>query len=322
MSPWWDASGRYGLLEPAWLLLALLAPLALLPRLRRGRPAAPFAPALLARGLPLSARALLRFLPDAARLAGLALLAVAIARPVERMPLPRTAFGLDALLCLDVSSSMAEKDLDPQRTRLRLAQEAAAAFVRGRPQDRFGLIAFARYADLLAPPTLDHAALAVLLQESRMVEADAPEDRTGIGGALARGAHVLRNSPAKSKLLILLTDGEENVAGPEAPQEIAPLQAAQLCRSWGVRVYAIAAGAAATRGEMRRVAELTGGGFFAAHDAAALAEAYARIGALERSDLAAPRFGLRERFWPFALLALALLLGARLGEASPRGWLP
>ncbi len=317
-----EGGGRFDLLEPGLLALAALVPLALLLRARRGPPAVPFAAASLARGLPASARTRLRHAPVAFRAAALLLLVFALARPVERVPQPRTVVGLDALLCLDVSSSMAARDLAAARTRLEVAKDAAAAFVAGRPEDRFGLIVFAAYADLLAPPTLDHAALAAILQKTRTVEPDAAEDRTGIGGALARGARVLRGSAAKSRVLILLTDGEENVATAEAPHEITPLQAAQLCRSWGVRVYAIAAGSAAEAVVMRGVAEATGGGFFAARNADALAGAYAQIGALERSELAATRYTLREWYWPFLLAALALLCGGRLLETARGGPLP
>ncbi len=321
MSAWLDLSGTYALQHPQMLWLTAAVPAALLLRWRRGSPAVPFAAAPLASGLP-RAGILRRAFPDGARVAALLLLAVALARPIERVPLPRTTVGLDALLCLDVSSSMAAQDLDPTRTRLQVAKDAAASFFAGRPADRFGLIAFARYADLLAPATRDHAALADILQATSTVAPDGPEDRTGIGGALARGARVLRDSAAKSKLLIVLTDGEENVATAEEPQAFTPLQAAQLCRSWGVRIYAIGAGPAAGTAEMRRAAELTGGGFFAARDAAALADAYAQIGALERSELAEMRFAQREWFWPFLLAALVLVLLSRAAEAARGSWLP
>ena len=84
---------------------------------------------------------------------------LALARPMQRVQMPLETEGIDILLCLDISSSMTANDLDPQLTRLDLAKAAAVEFINGRPNDRIGLIRFARYPDLLCPPTLDHGAL-------------------------------------------------------------------------------------------------------------------------------------------------------------------
>src|SRR6185295_2846875 len=135
--------------------------------------------------------------------------------------LPQLHRGIDILLCLDVSSSMTTpmarigSMTGPSRpasdSRLEVARDAAARFIRGRPDDRIGLLSFARYCDLIGPPTLDHAALLERLADVRAVEADGPEDATAIGAAVARAAQALRSSPSQSKLVIVLTDGEENV---------------------------------------------------------------------------------------------------------------
>ncbi len=310
------------LVDPLLLALALLLPAALWLRRRRGEPTVRFAPAPLTDGLPRSWRVRLLPLPRLLELAGLLLAVVAVARPVRRERLPESREGIDVLLCLDRSSSMATNDLDPRRSRLDVAKAAAAQFVAGRPVDRIGLVGFARFPDLLSPPTTDHVALQRLLADLDRIEADGPEDATAIGAAAARAAALLRASRAKSKVVILLTDGEENVATADHPEEIAPLHAAQLLKELGVRAYTIVAGigspdrqggwvALDTR-QVERLARTTGGEFFEARDADALAGVFAQVDALEKSTLEAPRFRLVDRFLPFLMSALALLLGSRL----------
>jgi Ca-activated chloride channel family protein len=150
--------------------------------------------------------------------------------------------------------------------------------------------------------------------------------------AIARCAVVLRASSASSKIVVLLTDGEENVARADLPQEIAPLEAAQLCAELGVRVYTIAAGIGRQQangqwveldtGPVRRVAELTGGAFFAARDAGAVSRVYAAIGELERSAFAAPRFEFADRFVAFLVVGLLLWALGRLAAATLWSGLP
>ncbi len=321
------------LLHPWMLLLALLLPLALLLRARRGNPALALAPlALFPAGLPRSWRVRLLPLPVALDVLALLLVVVALARPVRAAPLPLRAEGIDILLCLDLSSSMTARDMDRKRTRLGIAKDAAEAFVRGRPRDRIGLVGFARFPDLLCPPTLDHDALVGLLRAAAPVEGDGPEDATGIGTAAARAAGALRGGASRSKVVILLTDGEENVAATGDPAGIAPAHAARLCQELGVRVYAIAAGspgpgtapgrAAVDTGPVRRLAERTGGRFFEARDAGSLERVYADIDALERARFERPRTRLEERFRGFAAAGLALLLLARILRVSGLEALP
>jgi Ca-activated chloride channel family protein len=216
--------------------------------------------------------------------------------------------------------------MDPRHARLDLAKAAAAQFIAGRPRDRVGLIAFARYPDLVCPPTLDHAALQELLGRVQRVESEGPEDATGIGTAVARAAQVLRSGTAKSKVVILLTDGEENVATAQTPEEIAPLHAGQLCRELGVRVYAIAAGAGGPDGsgsgpaidtsQVQRLAEMTGGTLHEARDAGAMAGVYAHIDELEKVEIQEPRYRLEDRFLPFLGAALALLFLGRALQST------
>jgi len=317
------------LLHPWFLLLAALIPLAVW---RRGRPVVLFASAAFARGIPRSWRQRAVALPRLLQIGGLVLLLFALARPVERVPLPHATKGIDIVLCLDTSSSMTANDLDAQRSRLDVAKAAAKRFIAGRPHDRIGLVGFARYPDLRCPPTLDHAALARIVDAVAMVRSDGPEDATGIGTAIARAAQVLRASDADSKVVILLTDGDENVATEDKPDEIAPVHAGQLCRELGIRVYAIAAGLGRSRRDgswidldttqMRGLAEQTGGKFFTARDANAVGGVYTEIDALEKVAFAQPRYEIVERFLPILMAALALLVAGYLVESTLLGVYP
>jgi Ca-activated chloride channel family protein len=317
VNEWLRSTAGVELLHP-WLLLLMLPAFALLLFHRRA-PALPLAVLPVLEGdapgksLPTTLRQRLVPLAPILIAGGLLLAVVALARPVEKVPIPLRGQGVDILLCLDVSSSMEEEDLQRGRTRLEVAREAATEFLRGRPGDRVGLVAFARFPDLVCPPTQDHDALRALLHAVEPVKADGPEDATGIGTAVARAAQVLHGGPGRSKVVILLTDGTETVAVEGASSEIAPLHAAQLCERLGVRVHVVVAGAEAGAGtaDVRTLAERTGGRFFAARDAGTLAGVYADIDTLERSSIERPRFELVEKYAPFLLCALGLLLAGR-----------
>jgi Ca-activated chloride channel family protein len=282
---------------------------------RRSRRTVRFAPGrFVSGGLPWTVRTVLRPVPAILYAAGLVLLLVALARPVRREPVPVEVEGIDIVLCMDVSSSMTATDMDAFGSRLDVAREAAARFVKDREHDRIGLVRFARYPDVLCPPTLDHEALAGILEAMETVEGDGPEDATGIGHAAARAAQLLQSSDAASRIVVLLSDGEENVATSDRPEEIAPSHAAQLCASLGVKVYAIAAGdvSGVDTGPVKRMAEQTGGAYFEAPDAGDVASVYAAIDALETAALPEPRTRIVEGFAPFLWLGLGLLLGGRL----------
>lgn len=314
--------------SPLFLTLFVLLPLAFLARERRGRPSVRFAPAaLIADGLPATWRVRLLFVPRLLTTLGLFLAIVALARPVERSRLPLEARGIDVLLALDVSSSMTELDLDPESTRFDVARAAAKSFIDARPDDRIGFLAFARYPDLRCPPTLDHDALKEIIDRTVLVRKDGPEDATGIGGAVAQASALLRASTARAKVVILLSDGDENVARPEAPEEIAPLHASQLAADLGIRVYAIAAGRGAPGPDgvfrpidadpVQRLAARTGGRFYEVKDEAALADVYRRIDALEKVEFEEPRYETKERFAVLLLAALvAVALGTLLGRTT------
>ncbi len=327
------AESSFGCADPLWFWLLVVLPIVCWWSHRR-RPALPFAGAeLLGEGrlgcgpLPRSWRRRFAWLPAALEALALGLLVLALARPVQRLPLPPERLGIDVLLCIDTSSSMAAKDLAAGRTRHSVGLELAGEFVKVRRDDRVGCVTFARYPDLRCPPTLDHAALAELLGGIALVGKDSPEDATGIGAAVARAAAVLARSEARGKVIVLLTDGEENVATAATPEEIAPLHAAQLCARLGVRVHGVVLGQGNQKPDGRfvpldttavqQLAAETGGRFFAARDAAALQQVYASIDALEKVAFAEPRVLVRE--WFPAPLGLSVLLLA-LARTAARRW--
>jgi Ca-activated chloride channel family protein len=335
MSALFESLTGLALLDPWLLLLALLIPLALWIRRLRGAPTVRFSPGTFLQNGPGSWRVRYLWLPRALKALGLLLVVLALARPVHREPLPFETEGIDMLLCLDISSSMTANDMDQKRARLDVAKDAAARFITGRPNDRIGLISFARYPDLLCPPTLDHLALKAILSEVTTVISDSQEDATGIGTAVARAAQVLSNSEARSKVVILLTDGAENVATARTPDEIAPVHAGQLCEELEVKVYTIVAGIGTPdpadpgggwkpldTDQVERLAEKTGGRFFEARDAGAVAGVYAYIDELEKIELEEPRYKVEERFLAFLIAALVLLLSGRGLESTVLEVLP
>jgi len=327
--------------DPAWLWLLPVALLLMFWRHRRRAAVALAGAGLidgeLARGLGLaplstSLRQRLRWLMPAVEIAALSLLVVGLARPVQRLPLPPERQGADVLLCLDRSSSMLATDLGGGRTRLAVAVDAATEFARGRAADRIGLVTFARYPDLRCPPTLDRDAVSERLAAVTPVLADGPEDATGIGTALTFAIEALQRAALAGQVIVLLTDGEENVATSATPGEIAPRHAAQLAVELGVRVHCIVVGAQRRLPDGRaapidttavqQVAQATGGRFFRARDADALRAIYRDIDAIEKTVFVEPRVLVREWFeWCIALgLALAGLAG--LLRTSTREVLP
>lgn len=332
--------------QPLWFWLAAAVLLAFVVRHRvRRRQRVPLAGAGLADGalaaqlglppLPRSLRQRAFALLPALELLGLVLLLAALARPVQRVPLPPEREGADVLLCIDVSSSMLATDLgggSSASTRLELVVDAASEFARSRREDRVGVVAFARYADLVCPPTLDHAAVTELLAAVEPVTAEGPEDATGIGTAVSFAAEALSRGATAGKVVVLLTDGEENVATRATPREIAPLHAAQLARQLGVRVHTIVAGTGRPgpggttvpldTTVVQQVAAISGGRFFRARDAATLRAIYRDIDAIEKTAFAEPRVLVREWFALLALVAAALVALAGCAGTAPRGEMP
>lgn len=346
-----------------WLLLALLAPIALWRTLRpRSRATIAFPSAALLRAAGASPVARLRWLPAALRTLVLLLLAVAIARPIKANEQTRAFVeGIAIEMVVDRSSSMLAMDFqkDGKRAdRLVALKDVGGAFILGgdgmpgRPNDLVGLIAFARYADSLCPLTLDHDYLVQVL-DGIEVAGERAEDGTAIGEAVALAAERLRDATdragevprPKSKAILLLTDGENNAG------EIDPMTAAEICKTEGIKLYAIGMG---TIGEapypmrsplggtqlvpmqvrideklLRAMAELTGGQYFRATDTKSLERIYETIDSLEKTateqrrylqyrDLAVEPIEVAGTRLPPLLLAVFALLALEIALAATR----
>jgi Ca-activated chloride channel family protein len=317
--------------HPSLLWLLLILPAVALLRARRGRRAAVRYPSVVtAQVVGRTARARMGGWLAYARLPAAALLIVALARPqISHASTKVTASGVDMMLALDVSGSMQALDLrlDGARAdRLKVVKSVVTKFIDARPNDRMGIIAFAGRPYLVSPLTLDHDWLQKNLDR---VAIGSVEDGTAIGSALATSVNRLRKSDAKSKVVVLLTDGVNNAGA------VSPTVAAQAAAAEGVRVYTIAVGAEGrapipvvddsgqrhiVMGQvevdeqtLRRIAETTGGAFFRATDTDSLQAIYARIDALEKTTRSMNHFERHdERFAWAAVPGLALLL-AELG---------
>jgi Ca-activated chloride channel homolog len=245
----------------------------------------------------------------ALRVAGLVLLIVALARPQVVRASEISAEGIDIAVAIDISGSMSSPDFGGGQTRIGAVKKVVHDFVGGLTNDRVGLVVFGNEALVLAPLTLDHA---VVQQLADPLEANGRlvGGATAIGTGLATALNVMRDSAARSKVVILLTDGENNTG------EIAPIDAARAAKLLGVRLYTIGAvpGDERQRGAvevdealMREMAESTGGRYFAASDETALRQIYAEIAQLERS-----RVGVRSEFASYDDVMLPLLFAGVL----------
>ena len=304
-------------------LLTLLLPAAgyYLYRLRKGGAALRISSVAGVLEAPRTVRYYLRHAPFVLRMAALATLVVALARPQSAEQNTRTnTDGIDIMLALDVSGSMLARDFRPDR--LEAAKEVAGSFISDRYGDRIGLVVFAGEAFTQSPLTTDQGTLQTLLGRLR---SGVVEDGTAIGNGLATAINRLRESNAKSKVIILLTDGENNRG------EIAPLTAAEIARDQGIRVYTIGVG---TRGTapyptvdffgnptvvqakvqidekiLGEIADLTGGRYFRATDNAKLQSIYDEINQLEKSKVEISQYTTyTEEYLRWAAAALALLL--------------
>jgi Ca-activated chloride channel family protein len=319
--------------EHPWLLLALLAlPLLLVWRWRRPdtRPAAVLWGPV--RAIPVAwwrARAVLlvRVLPWAA----LALALAALARPQQGMQQSEVeSRGVDIVLAIDISPSMRADDMGGG-SRLDVARATARDFIGGRRHDRIGVVAFSGTAFTQSPLTLDHETLRQLVAE---LDHGLADDGTAIGMGLATAVQRLRESRTPSKVVVLLTDGENNRGA------IAPITAAELARALGVKVHTILVGRPTLVQQrvddpvlgptmvMQRVgvdeaplidiAARTGGRFFRAGDAAALATIYTEIDRLERAPVRAVVYREYRDLGPLLLAFAAVLLA--LGLVSDATW--
>ena len=273
---------------------------------------------------PRTVRYYLRHLPFALRAAAFALLVVALARPQDVEQNVRTnTEGIDIMLAIDVSGSMLARDFKPDR--ITAAKEVAGSFVADRYGDRIGLVVFAAEAFTQSPLTTDQSTLQTLLARIRSGLID--DSGTAIGNGLATAINRLRESEAKSKVIILLTDGVNNRG------QIAPMTAAEIARAQGIRVYTIGVGTEGTapypavdiygqptgdvvmakveidEKTLGAMADLTGGKYFRATDNAKLKAIYDEINQLEKSKVeVTERISYHERFLVWALAALGALL--------------
>ncbi len=312
----------FELMHPWWLLLLLALPLVFLRDRLGDRARVSWGSAKLS-GSGRTWRTRLAPLPRALQVLGLALCVVALSRPqlTERETVVESE-GIDILLALDVSGSMDATDfnLNGRRlTRLEMARSVVSEFVEGRPNDRIGLVVFGEEAFTQVPLTLDHIALQRFL--ARIEIGMAGENATAVGYALAVATKGLDRLEAPSKVVVLLTDGVENV------HVVEPLVAAQAAKAVGVRVYTVGMGGDGGRrrasrdpvdeATLRAVAETTGGQYFRATDSKGLAEIYATIDELEVSTARVKEYVHRDELYRrFLVPGLLLVLLQMLLEAT------
>jgi Ca-activated chloride channel homolog len=273
-------------------------------------------------GIPKSFKHYLRHSIIVLRILAIALLIIVLARPQSRSSWKDLKTeGIDIVMALDISGSMLAKDLKPNR--LEAAKEVAIDFIDSRPNDRIGLVIFSGESFTQCPLTTDHAVIKNLFAS---IQTGMVKDGTAIGNGLATSVSRVKDSKAKSKVVILLTDGVNNQGS------VAPLTAAEIAKAFGVRVYTIGVGtigkALAPVGmypdgsfeygyvdvnidekTLTEIGEMTGGKYFRATDNDKLKDIYQEIDRLEKTIFEEKNFTNKsEHFLPFAIAAAVLLL--------------
>jgi len=269
-------------------------------------------------GMKSSGRRIFYHLLFALRIIAIALLIVALSRPQKTSSSKDISIeGIDIVMAMDISSSMLAEDLKPNR--LDAAKNVAIDFIKGRPNDRVGLVVFAGETFTQVPLTTDHT---VLDEMFRNIKSGMIEDGTAIGDGLATAVSRLRESKAISKVIIILTDGVNNSGA------VDPVSAAEIAKLYGIRIYAIGAGSMGTAPYpvqtpfgtryqdmkveideklLQDVAAMTDGKYFRATSNNKLKDIYKEIDELEKSKIDVTEFHKKsEEFMPFALLALVL----------------
>jgi Ca-activated chloride channel homolog len=317
-------------LQPEWLWLLALLPIVLLWRGRRGPVAAiEYSDVSLAREVARRGRSRIGLLIWLLPILAAALMIVGLARPQRAHGRTEvTANGIDIVLDLDVSGSMQALDfqIDNRRVnRIEVVKSVVSKFIDERPDDRIGIIAFAGAPYLVSPITLDHD---WLQQNLERVAVGGADDGTAIGSAIAASVNRLRLTQAKSKLVILLTDGVNNTG------KISPIAAAEAARAMGVKIYTIGVG---VRGEapipvrdaagnarlimakvdvdektLQTVADETGGKFYRATDTDSLQKIYQQINRFEKTAQTVHKFEHTEELYPWALIPALGILGLSL----------
>ena len=305
-----------------FLLLVLLVPMILwyIFREKKSHADLQFSSLKVFKTIKHTGRLWLRHVLFALQVLAILFLVVALARPQSSNSWETyTSEGIDIVLALDISGSMLARDFNPDR--LEAAKEVATKFILERPQDKIGLVVFAGESFTQCPLTTDQAVLVNLLRE---VKSGMIEDGTAIGLGLANAVNRLKDSPAKSKVVILLTDGVNNRGS------VAPVTAAELAKTYGIRVYTVGVG---TYGEapypvqtpfgvqmqnvpveideevLQQIALLTGGEYFRATDNDKLQQIYQQIDKLEKSKIEVKHFSKKEeQYFLFGLIGMCLLL--------------
>lgn len=277
------------------------------------------------RNAPVSWRVRLMGVPMALRCIAFILIVIALARPQTRNAWnEKTVEGIDIMLAMDVSTSMLAEDLKPNR--IEAAKAVAGEFIADRPNDNIGLTIFAGEAFTQCPMTVDHASLQNLLNGTRtdIAAQGLISDGTAIGMGLANAVSRLKNSKSKSKVVILLTDGSNNMG------DISPMTAAQIAKSLGIRVYTIGVGTTGVAPypmpvaggiqyvnmpveidtkTLEGIAATSDGNFYRATNNKELVQIYKDIDKLEKTRQNVKKFSKRyEAYQPFAIAAALILL--------------
>lgn len=312
--------------HPWFLLLLLALPLLAWLRGRRGgQPAFLYSSVGLVKGISGVTRSPARAILARLRWVALALLIVGLARPQQGAgESPVRASGVDIVVALDLSGSMISEDFlvgGNRVNRLVVAKDVLREFIRKRSNDRIGLVAFARHPYVVAPPTLDHD---FVLEHVQHLKLGTIEDGTAIGAGLMAALNRLRDGPARSKIVILMTDGQNNAG------KVPPLTAAEAAEALGVKTYTIGVG---TRGKapvpyqdafgnkryrevdvdidedtLQQIARRTGGEYFRADSTDTLRQIYARIDQLERTEATLKKYQYYAELFPWVVLPGWVLL--------------
>ena len=287
---------------------------------RKKQPSITYSSLSIFQNIAASWRERFRHFPVILRVLAIALLIIALARP-QNFSSGENIYteGIDIAMVLDISGSMLAEDLKPNR--IEAAKDVIDNFIKGRTSDRIGLVIFARDSFTQCPLTVDYPVLRNLLSQ---VKSGMIEDGTAIGNAIANGVNRLKNSKAKSKVIILLTDGVNNSG------EVDPVFAAQIAKTFGIRVYTIGVG---TKGEapypvqtpfgtryqmipveidesvLQQISNITGGEYFRATDNKTLADIYDKIDKLEKSKVEITSYrNAKELFYGWLGAGLFLLV--------------
>lgn len=316
--------------HPELLWLLLLLPLLAILRGRRGpAPALVFSSISVARSIAGNRKASPGRLLGILRLTAMGLIIIGMARPQwGNTTTEIEASGIDILLAVDISGSMEARDFSlngQAANRLDVVKSVVAKFIKERPNDRIGLVAFAGRPYMVCPLTLDHD---WLQQRLDSLKTGMVEDGTAIGSAIASGVNRLRDRDAKSRIQILLTDGMNNAG------KVSPLTAAEAAETLGIKVYTIGAG---TRGEapmpvqdqfgrkrlmrvkvdideksLSKVAEITGAKYFRATDTRSLEKIYEEINAMEATTRKIKHFSRYRELFAWLVAAALILLAVEL----------